>query len=153
LIAVGSIFRSIRGENDQREMGGKMIHVGSLLSKPARRLAVAFILTASAVALLAAPALATNEGNECNECTHMTLNENWVKNVEAYNLSGVGYCDYLWHYNGSGWEKLINYCNSSLHGITLCYPYEVWSHGESTRYYTSYTYSLEARQDNFTNCE
>lgn len=129
-----------------------MSHVKSALSQSARMLIMAFILATSAIALVATPALATNEGNECNECTHMTLKENWVKNVEAYNLSGLGYCDYLWHYNGSSWEKIINYCNASSHGIILCYPYEVWSHGESTRYY-AYLYSLEARQDNFTNCE
>jgi len=52
---------------------------------------------AMATITFAPQASATNESKLCaNEksCTHVTNNENWIKNVESYNLSGKGTCDY-----------------------------------------------------------
>ena len=118
-----------------------------------RPIVVPLIAIAATGALVgASPALATNEGFSCWECTHVTNKENWVKNVESYNFSGLGTCDYLWRNNGGKWEKLINSCVNNTHGQLLCLPFELVSHGETTRTF-NFLYNLWNRQDNFAGCE
>jgi hypothetical protein len=118
-------------------------------------LAVVVALTVTITMAFATQAFATNESKLCSgggSCTHVTNNENWIKNVESYNLSGKGTCDYLWYWNGASWEKLINRCNSKEEGQLWCLSgYEVMGHGETTRTF-EFLYELFNRQDNFKEC-
>ncbi len=123
--------------------------------KRSLRLMAATALVVAFTIAFTAQAFATNESKLCpgeKFCTHVTNNENWIKNVESYNLSGKGTCDYLWYWNGSSWEKLINKCNSAEQGQLWCLVgYEVKGHGETTRTF-EFLYELFNRQDNFSNC-
>jgi hypothetical protein len=115
---------------------------------------IVICLVASVAALaLAAPAFATNEGNTCGNCASINApKDNWVKNVESYNASGLGYCDILWEKSGGSYTQVFDRCNPSTHGVIECLSYELFGHGETTRYYAN-LYTLEVRQDNFGPCE
>ena len=107
------------------------------------------------VATFRAPsALATNEGESCGSCSHVNApKNNWIRNVESYNLSGNGYCDLMWEENGGKYFLVFEKCESGVKGRTWCYPIEFWGHGETERYFKEFLYNLWVRQDNFLNCE
>jgi len=114
-------------------------------------LTTALVMTCTAAPGVVQPAFATDEGFSCSECTHVTNKENWVKNVESYNFSGLGTCDYLWDHSSGKWVKIIDSCVSTTHGQLLCLAFELVSHGETTRTF-NFLYNLYNRQDNYASC-
>lgn len=132
------------------------------MPKRPKILASIVVVVGVASMALAAPTFATDEFyphpltlEGCGKCAQTSGPDNYIKNNEANNLSGEGFCNTAYLYNAEGkYVVVFEKCYSSGTGNILCYTLgEFAGHGQVRRYYAMYEYNLRGRQDNYKACE
>lgn len=128
------------------------------MQKKLKVLAASLIAAVAISVVYVVPALATDEyyppSGHCGECAQVSGPNNYIRNNEAFNLSGEGFCNAAYLYGEGKYFLIFEKCYSSGKGNLLCDGAgEFYGHGQVRRYYAMYLYNLVGRQDNYATCK